>query len=327
MAPVFRAASTTTAAYTITFYALTPPPANEPHYYRQLLGSIPAGALRHMHTATPLQLAASIRADGGGAHVLLDGSWLKECTPQQGAPPLTRLNCALHATPAPIRFSVLAAPVTNGLAGYTLADAVAVRVPQGAACFTERLVLLPHGSYPFSHAAWAPHLTSADEAEHSRAAEGLGRHSPIAASFVQRWKLNPIGWVAWSNMLRRVPRTSLWLLQHSSDGEEYLLSSLLRGEMAALGLRAGSHVPRDAGRLVVMRRRPLEQHVRRTGLADLVLDTTPYSAHTTAADAFWLKGPPWQAMSGERFDSRLSSQLGAAPRRPRPATHRLHARL
>ena len=76
-----------------------------------------------------------------------------------------------------------------------------------------------------------------------------------------------------------------------------------------------------------MRRRPLEEHVRRTGLADLVLDTTPYSAHTTAADAFWLKGPPWQAMSGERFDSRLSSQLGAAPRRPRPATHRLHARL
>jgi len=306
MAPIFRTASAT-AAY--TFYALTPPPPHEPHYYRHLLGSIPAGALRHMHTATPLQLAAAIRAEGGGAHLLLDGSWLKECTPQRGAPPLTRLNCALHAAPAPIRFSVLAAPVTNGQAGYTLADAVAVRVPQGAACFTERLVLLPHGSYPFSHAAWAPPLTPADEAEHSRAAEGLSRRSPIAASFVQRWKLNPIGWAAWSNLLRRVPPASLWLLQHSSDGEAMLLSSLLRGELAALGLRAGAHAPRDAGRLVVMRRRPLEEHVRRTGLADLVLDTTPYSAHTTAADAFWLKGPPWLAMSGERFDSRLSSSV------------------
>ena len=30
---------------------------------------------------------------------------------------------------------------------------------------------------------------------------------------------------------------------------------------------------------------------------------------TTAADAFWLDGPPWLALTGERFDSRLSSSV------------------
>ena len=44
------------------------------------------------------------------------------------------------------------------------------------------------------------------------------------------------------------------------------------------------------------------------GLADLVLDTFPYTAHTKVADAVWARGPPWLAMpAGDRFDSLLSS--------------------
>ena len=123
----------------------------------------------------------------------------------------------------------------------------------------------------------------------------------VLASFVQRWKLNPLTWPTWTNALRRAPRAALWVLQHASDGEALALSALLRGELCALGVRGA--------RLRVMRRLPLEQHVRRTGLADLVLDTHPYSAHTTAADAFWLRGPPWLALTGERFDSRLSGSV------------------
>lgn len=316
MSAIFSRGSST-ADY--TFFALTPPPAGEPHYYRHLLSSLRADALQRAHDAMPQQLAARIRGERGeapgvdaGSHILLDGSWLKECTPHGTAPPLTRLNCALHLRAAPVRFSVLAAPVTNGLPGYTLADAVTVRVPAGAAGFSERLVLLPHGSYPFAHAAWAPPLTRDDEERHSRAAEGLGRECAVFASFVQRWKLNPITWPAWTNAMRRAPRTCLWLLQHSSDGEAFALSTLLRGELAATGLRAAATAragSNSGARLVVMRRLPLEQHVRRTGLADLVLDTHPYSAHTTAADAFWLRGPPWLSLTGERFDSRLSGSV------------------
>ena len=39
-----------------------------------------------------------------------------------------------------------------------------------------------------------------------------------------------------------------------------------------------------------------------------MLDTFPYTAHTTVADAVWARGPPWLAMpGGDRFDSLLSS--------------------
>ena len=88
------------------------------------------------------------------------------------------------------------------------------------------------------------------------------------------------------------------MLQHSLDGPNRALSHLLRGELGGIAHR----------RLSIAARLPLEEHVRRTGLADVVLDTHPYTAHTTVADAFWLDGPPWLALgAGERFDTRLSS--------------------
>jgi len=60
----------------------------------------------------------------------------------------------------------------------------------------------------------------------------------------------------------------------------------------------------------VLGRLPLELHVQRTGLADVVLDTHPYTAHTTAADALWLDGPLWLGLgAGDRFDSLLSSSV------------------
>ena len=135
----------------------------------------------------------------------------------------------------------------------------------------------------------------------------MAARRPVFASFVQRWKLNPITWDTWANALRRTPASSLWLLQHSMDGDDGALSSMLALELGGLAHR----------RLVVMRRRPLEEHVQRTGLADLILDTHPYSAHTTAADALWSEGPPWLALAGgARFDSRLSTavvrSIGAA---------------
>ena len=60
-----------------------------------------------------------------------------------------------------------------------------------------------------------------------------------------------------------------------------------------------------------MRRLPLERHLLRTGLADLTLDTWPYTAHTTAADALWTGGAPWLAMaaSDDRMDSLLSASV------------------
>ena len=145
----------------------------------------------------------------------------------------------------------------------------------------------------------------------TRADEGLRSGGFVFASYVQRWKLNPLTWPAWRNVLHRVPSSTLWILQHPLDHPaSQRLSGMLRKEL-------GGHVSHS--RLVVMQRRPLEEHVRRTGLADLILDTWPYTAHTTVADAIWRDGAPWLALgaSDDRMDSLLSSaclaSAGALP--------------
>lgn len=52
----------------------------------------------------------------------------------------------------------------------------------------------------------------------------------------------------------------------------------------------------------------LEAHIARHGCADLFLDTTPYGAHTTAADALWA-GLPLVTCTGESWASRVGASL------------------
>ena len=149
-------------------------------------------------------------------------------------------------------------------------------------------------------------LTARRQASHAVLTFGTREPHDFGASFVQRWKLNPITWDVWVNVLRRGPPASmLWLLQHPLDGTRQALSRMLRtNELSELSPR----------RMHVMRRRPLLEHLTRVGLADLTIDTWPYTAHTTAADALWAGGAPWLALgaSEDRMDSLLSSAVLAS---------------
>jgi predicted O-linked N-acetylglucosamine transferase (SPINDLY family) len=53
---------------------------------------------------------------------------------------------------------------------------------------------------------------------------------------------------------------------------------------------------------------PLADHLARYRAADLFLDTTPYNAHATAADALWA-GLPVLTMRGEAFAGRVAASL------------------
>jgi predicted O-linked N-acetylglucosamine transferase (SPINDLY family) len=52
----------------------------------------------------------------------------------------------------------------------------------------------------------------------------------------------------------------------------------------------------------------LEQHLARLPLADLFLDTLPYNAHSTAADALWA-GVPVISCRGRTFAGRVGASL------------------
>jgi len=61
-------------------------------------------------------------------------------------------------------------------------------------------------------------------------------------------------------------------------------------------------------RIAFAGRAPLEQHLARLCLADLVLDNLPYNAHTTASDALWM-GVPLLTCRGTTFPGRVAASL------------------
>ena len=66
---------------------------------------------------------------------------------------------------------------------------------------------------------------------------------------------------------------------------------------------------------------PLAEHLARYRAADLFLDTLPYNAHATAADALWA-GLPVLTVRGEAFAGRVAASLLQAIGMPELVTHR-----
>jgi predicted O-linked N-acetylglucosamine transferase (SPINDLY family) len=116
---------------------------------------------------------------------------------------------------------------------------------------------------------------------------------------VEHWvevgPLTPEAWDSWMRILCSVPEAVLWLL----DGNEQAKANLRR-EAEARGV--------DAGRLLFAPAVPPALHQSRLPLADLMLDTWPCNAHTTASDALWA-GLPLLTLSGEIFASRVAGSL------------------
>ncbi|MBF0127870.1 MAG: hypothetical protein HQM02_11770, partial [Magnetococcales bacterium] len=56
------------------------------------------------------------------------------------------------------------------------------------------------------------------------------------------------------------------------------------------------------------RTRTLEEHLARVALADLALDTFPYTSHTTGSDALW-SGVPLLTRMGDTFVSRIAAGM------------------
>jgi predicted O-linked N-acetylglucosamine transferase (SPINDLY family) len=64
----------------------------------------------------------------------------------------------------------------------------------------------------------------------------------------------------------------------------------------------------SAERLIFAPRLPADAHLARHRAADLFLDTLPYNAHTTTADALWA-GLPVLTCQGSAFPGRVAASL------------------
>lgn len=190
--------------------------------------------------------------------------------------------------PAPIQVNYLGYPGTLGgdFCDYLITDRF-LTPPETAADYSEAFAYLP-GTYQ-PHGRHCP-----VGARPTRLEAGLPEGGFVFCSFTQTYKITPEIFDLWCRLLIDVPGSVLWLLR------DPLAEGNLRREAFQRGI--------TAERIVFADDMGQADHLGRLQLADLVLDTLPYNAHTTASDALWV-GVPILTCAGDTFPSRVAGSV------------------
>jgi protein O-GlcNAc transferase len=198
----------------------------------------------------------------------------------------------LALKPAPVQVNYLGYPATMGadFIQYIIADRTLIGEADRQ-YYSENVVYLPD--------SYMPNDGGRRIAEHrpSRAEAGLPPDGFVFCSFNRAAKLLPETFDIWMRLLDAVDHSVLWL---ADPGRPVAIENLRR-EAEARGVSAdrlifAPHLPRT------------EDHLARLSLADLFLDTEPYTAHAMAADALWA-GLPVLTLKGETFAGRVAASL------------------
>ena len=210
------------------------------------------------------------------------------------------------ARPAPIQVNYIGFPGTLGASfyDYILADATVLPFDRQP-FYTEKIVHLPD-SYLVNDSKRPIAARTPTREEAGLPAEGF-----VFCCFNNSYKITPPVFDVWMRLLGRLEGSVLWLFRDRAMAE-----ANLRREAAARGI--------DPARLVFARRVALKDHLARHRLADLFLDTLPYNAHTTAADALWV-GLPVITCRGQSFAGRVAASLLCAIGAPDLVTDDLEA--
>ncbi|MDR6755148.1 putative O-linked N-acetylglucosamine transferase (SPINDLY family) [Mycoplana sp. BE70] len=132
----------------------------------------------------------------------------------------------------------------------------------------------------------------------TRAEAGLPEGAFIYACFNGMQKITEECFARWLSILTATPDSVLWLL-----GENGSANKRLRQKAEEAGIAAE--------RIIFAGKMPNPKHLARIALADLFLDTHPYGAHSTAADAITM-GLPVLTVAGKSFPARFCASIVAA---------------
>jgi predicted O-linked N-acetylglucosamine transferase (SPINDLY family) len=194
--------------------------------------------------------------------------------------------------PAPIQVHHVGFPGTLGASfvDYLVADRV-IAPPEHSEYFSEKIAYLPDCYQPTDE-------TRPVGMQPSRTDCGLPEQGVVFASFNQSYKITPDAFDLWCRLLQEVPDSVLWLLHCSKPA-----TAALRKEAERRGVASE--------RLIFAAARPQTEHLGRLQNADIILDTFPVNAHTTASDALWA-GVPLVTVPGDSFVSRVASSIVTA---------------
>jgi predicted O-linked N-acetylglucosamine transferase (SPINDLY family) len=197
----------------------------------------------------------------------------------------------LARRPAPVQVNYLGYAGTMGHPAWDYIIADRHVIPQDFRChYTEQVAYLP-GSFMAND-----DRRTISEHTPSRADAGLPESGFVFGCFNNSYKITPDVFDVWMRLLQAVDGSVLWLAAANASAV-----GNLRREAEVRGVAAD--------RLVFARKiASNDDHLARIRLADIVLDTSYYNGHTTAADALWA-GVPVLTCSGASFASRVAGSL------------------
>lgn len=211
----------------------------------------------------------------------------------------------LALRPAPIIVNFLGYPGTLGgkLADYIVGDS-RVTPAEHAPYYSERFATMPYTYQPNDRSRQIGTIGN-------RASQNLPTNAFVFCCFNQHYKITEVVFDAWCRVLTRAPQSVLWLLHGNQTSD-----ARLRQAAEDRGI--------EKERLIFAPKLPQTEHLGRLQHADLILDTSPYNAHTTASDALWV-GVPVLTCIGQTFAARVAASLLTALGMPELITTTLSA--
>ncbi len=201
----------------------------------------------------------------------------------------------LQSRPCRVQVAMLGYAGTSGAPwiDYLIADEVAVP-PSCEQFYSEKMIRLPHSFMPDNNER--PVVHEPESRPVALIQHGLPESGFVFCAFNNPYKITPDVLACWFRLLRVVPQSVLWLQANN----RWTVANLQAAAQTA-GI--------DAARLIFTKRvDSFDEHLQRYALADLFLDTFPYNAHVTAADALWA-GLPVLTLQGQSFASRVASSI------------------
>ncbi len=198
-------------------------------------------------------------------------------------------SAILARRPCPVQVNWLGYPGTLGASFIDCLIADGYVIPPGReSAYSERVVRLNH--------CWQSNDRKRPVAEPlARSEHGLPEPGFVFCCFAQAVKITPDIFARWMSLLRTVPGSVLWLAEDNARATQALKEAACAHGIAP-------------ERVVFSPRVPFARHLARYRVADLALDTFPYTSHSTASDALWC-GCPLVALSGATFAARVSGSI------------------
>lgn len=141
-----------------------------------------------------------------------------------------------------------------------------------------------------ANGAWEPSANETRREDHGIPAEAF-----VFCCFSNSFKISPATLSMWIDILQMAPDSHLWLYADNPDSRHHLTFRLNDAGIEQHRLHFAERVRR-------------EDYLQRMALADLYLDTTPYSSGTTASDALRM-GLPILTLEGKTFSARMCTSV------------------